>query len=76
MSNTTSPRPQFLTPAQLSERWSGRINVRTLANWRSQGNGPPFCKIGGAIAYRLSDVEAWEQRNTVSSTSQYGATRA
>lgn len=68
----STTRPQFLTPQQLSERWGGRINVRTLANWRSQGNGPPFCKIGGAICYRLSDVEAWENRNTVSSTSQYG----
>lgn len=71
-----SNRPHFLTPAQLSDRWNGLINTRTLANWRTQGNGPPFVKIGGAIAYRLADVEAWEHRNTVSSTSQYGALRA
>lgn len=69
-------KEHFLTPAELSERWRNRINVRTLANWRSQGNGPSFVKIGGAIAYRLSDVEEWEKRNTVSSTSQYGAARA
>ena len=69
-------KEHFLTPAELSERWRNRINVRTLANWRSQGNGPNFVKIGGAIAYRLSDVEEWEKRNTVSSTSQYGAARA
>lgn len=70
---STTQRPQFLTPAQLSDRWGNRIGPRTLANWRSQGNGPPFVKIGGAIAYRLADVEAWENRNTVSSTSQYGS---
>ena len=73
---TTTSRPQFLTPAQLSDRWGGMIGPRTLANWRSQGNGPPFVKIGGAIAYRLADVEAYEAKQTVSSTSQYGALRA
>ena len=73
---STSVRPQFLTPQQLSDRWEKRIGPRTLANWRCQGNGPPFVKIGGAIAYRLADVEAWEQRNTVFSTSQYGARSA
>ncbi|HSD37765.1 MAG TPA: helix-turn-helix domain-containing protein [Rhodocyclaceae bacterium] len=66
-------RPQFLTPQQLSERWESRIGVRTLANWRSQGStGPRFIKIGGRVMYRLSDVEAWEQRRTTRSTSQYG----
>lgn len=62
----------FLTPQQLSERWEERISARTLANWRSAGIGPPFVKIGGAIVYRRCDVEAWENRNTVTSTSQYG----
>lgn len=63
---------KFLTPQQLSERWEGRISARTLANWRSAGMGPPFVKIGGAIVYKRDDVEAWEDRNTVTSTSQYG----
>lgn len=64
---------QFITPGDLSDRWGGRINIRTLANWRSNGSGPKFLKIGGAILYRVSDVESWEARNTVSSTSQYGS---
>lgn len=62
---------KFLTPAELSARWDGRITVRTLANWRSIQSGPPFVKIGGAILYRISDVEEYERRNTVTSTSQY-----
>ena len=73
MSTTTS---KFLTPNQLSERWANRINPRTLANWRTQGVGPKYMKLGGAIVYRIDDVEAWENRNTVSSTSQYGAVGA
>lgn len=66
------PDKKFITPQQLSDRWEGRISARTLANWRSAGNGPPFVKIGGAIVYRSIDVESWEARNTVSCTSQYG----
>lgn len=62
---------QFLTPKELSDRWEGRITVRTLANWRSSQSGPPFVKIGGGILYRITDVLAWEERNTVTSTSQY-----
>ena len=63
---------KFITPQQLSDRWEGRISARTLANWRSAGMAPPFVKIGGAIVYRREDVESYENRNTVNSTSQYG----
>lgn len=64
---------KFMTPKDVSDRYEGRIGVRTLANWRSQGSGPPFVKVGGAILYKYDDLNAWEQENTVSSTSQYGA---
>jgi len=69
-----APRTKkFLTPSELSQRWGGRITVRTLANWRSSGSGPPFTKIGGAILYDANRVNDWETSNTVTSTSQYGA---
>lgn len=67
---------KFLTPHDLSARYDGRISVRTLANWRTQGNGPPFTKVGGAILYATDKLVEWENRNTVNSTSQYGATGA
>lgn len=67
---------KFLTPQELSERYGGRISVRTLANWRSQGSGPPFTKIGGAILYDNDRLSEWEQRNTVTSTSQYSGNAA
>lgn len=67
---------KFLTPAELSARWGGRITVRTLANWRSQGAGPPFTKVGGSILYPVDRLLDWEGRNTVSSTSQYRGTAA
>jgi hypothetical protein len=62
---------QFLTPVELSERWGGRINVRTLANWRSSGDGPPFFKIGGAVLYGIDVLEKWEAERLVTSTSAY-----
>ena len=61
----------FLTPDQLSDRLARRISVRTLANWRCLGIGPRFTRSGGRILYRILDVETWEEKNTVQSTSQY-----
>lgn len=66
----------FLTPSELSDRWGHRISPRTLANWRSQGAGPPFTKVGGAILYSVDKLAEWETRNTVTSTSQYSGTAA
>lgn len=62
---------QFLTPAEVSERYHGNLSVRTLANWRSTGIGPAFAKIGGAVLYPLNKLIEWEDMNTVTSTSQY-----
>jgi DNA-binding transcriptional MerR regulator len=61
----------FLTPSELVERYNGKVTVRTLANWRSAGISPPFTKVGGRILYRVSDIEEWEKRRTVKSTSDY-----
>lgn len=63
----------FLTPSQLVERWGNRIKLRTINTWRTNGGGPPFTKIGGAVLYPVASVQKWEQDRTVESTSQYGA---
>ena len=68
---TTDKQKEFLSPQELSDRYEGRITVRTLNNWRSAGNGPPFTKLGGAVLYPLQKIIEWEARNTVQSTSQY-----
>ncbi|WP_340540410.1 helix-turn-helix transcriptional regulator [Nocardioides sp. GXZ039] len=38
-----------------------RLNrpVATLYDWRYKGTGPKSAKIGGKIAYRESDIDAW-----------------
>ena len=64
----------YLTPDELSRRLRGAISVRTLANWRTQGQGPKYTKAGGRILYPLAEVMRWEQARTVSGTDGYRAT--
>ena len=42
----------------LAARWG--ISERTLEQWRWQGRGPKYLKLGGRVVYRLADVEAFE----------------
>ena len=56
-------KPEFITSAELVDRWQGKICQGTLANWRSKRRGPPYHKIGGRVLYRLDEIERWEQQN-------------
>jgi len=49
---------RHLNQTELAARWT--ISPRTLERWRFTGEGPKFIKIGGRVAYRLEDVEAYE----------------
>lgn len=49
---------RLLLQSELASRW--RISPRTLERWRSTGDGPRFCKIGGRVTYREEDVIAFE----------------
>lgn len=53
---------ELLSPKDLSERYKGRVTERTLANWRSTGQGPRFVKIGGRVMYPVEKVIEWEER--------------
>lgn len=35
------------------------VSEKTLANWRSLDRGPTFVKIGGAVTYRVEDLDAF-----------------
>jgi hypothetical protein len=50
--------PIRLNQVQLARRWN--ISPRTLERWRWLNQGPPYLKLGGRVAYRLEDVEAFE----------------
>ena len=52
---------QHIDQTELARRWV--ISPRTLEQWRWQGRGPRFLKLGGRVLYRLADVEAYEAEN-------------
>jgi hypothetical protein len=56
---------EYLTPQELTQRYKGVVTLRTLANWRSTGEGPQFTKIGGRVLYALLAVKAWEARRRI-----------
>ena len=47
-----------MTESELAKRW--QMSVRTLQNWRWQGQGPRYLKIGARVLYPLEEVEAYE----------------
>jgi hypothetical protein len=45
----------------------------TLENWRVQGRGPAFVRIGGKVCYRDEDIEAFITSGIRHSTSETAA---
>ncbi len=60
---TSSANEQLLTDEQLAKRW--QCHRQTLIRWRSKGRGPKFVKISNQIRYKLSDIQEFEQQNTI-----------
>ena len=60
----------FLRTDQLMDRWRGAVKKQTLVNWRVQGKGPKFTRIGRSVLYALSDVELYEQSQTFASRAE------
>jgi hypothetical protein len=56
---------KFLTAEEVSERSRGSVSVGTLRNWRAMKVGPTFVKIGKAVLYPTNELDAWDQKNTV-----------
>jgi hypothetical protein len=59
---------KHLSQKLLAERWD--ISPKTLERWRWLGCGPRYIKIGGRVVYRLDEIEAYEERQTRSSTAE------
>ena len=47
-----------LTPKEAANRL--RVTTGTLSNWRVQGNGPRFIKVGRKVLYPVAQVVAYE----------------
>jgi hypothetical protein len=56
---TRSPaaRQQLATTEQVADYL--QLPPKTLAEWRSQGIGPKYSKIGKHVRYDWADVHAW-----------------
>ena len=59
--------PTFLTPDALANHWS--LNPNTLSQWRWNGRGPQYLKIGRRVLYRLDDVLCFEEQKRRQNTS-------
>ena len=47
-----------------------RLKKPTLERFRLTGEGPGFCKLGGAVRYRRPDLDAWLETRVIRSTSE------
>lgn len=47
----------FITPAELCSMLG--VSPRTLYRWQAQRNGPPRCRVGKLIFYRIEAVRDW-----------------
>lgn len=67
----------LLTPDEVVEHLDHQISVKTLANWRSvgEGRGPAFKKLGGRALYPFVQLQAWMQENEFKATWQYAQAR-
>lgn len=54
---------RLLRPDEVAELLG--VPVGTMANWRYQGRGPAFVKVGRHVRYRRRDVDAWIDRHVV-----------
>ena len=57
----------LLHPRQVAERYG--ITPETLSNWRREGKGPRFIRLGDAkrprAMYRMDDVIEWESKHII-----------
>lgn len=49
-----------------------KLSVPTMDRLRVTGGGPAYVKIGSAVRYRKTDLDAWLASRVVRSTSEAG----
>ncbi len=57
MSKPTTSRPPLLKEDEAAEILN--VEVSTLRCWRSIGKPPRYVKVGAAVRYDLTDIEAF-----------------
>lgn len=51
------------------------LSKPTLERFRLTGEGPPYLKLGKAVRYRRTELDAWLESQLITSTSERGAHR-
>ena len=59
--------PDVLTTTEAAQ--FVRLGKPTIERFRLTGEGPRYCKLGGAVRYRRCDLEEWLESRLTSSTS-------
>lgn len=54
-----------LNPAEAAAYIRDGLSSKTLANWRSDGIGPRYTKVAGAIQYKVADLDAYLEAHEV-----------
>lgn len=62
MAQRTPLQPTLRTTDEIAQELN--LHPRTLINWRSQGKGPAFVRVGRSIRYRDTDIAAWLEQRT------------
>ncbi len=63
---------KFLTESEVAEMIG--LSRQTLANWRSLGRGPAYCKIGGhAVRYSKEEILRFAENGRVETCDQHTA---
>ncbi len=62
----------LITPGTLAERWN--VTIATLSQWRWNGRGPQYLKLGRRVMYRIQDIAEFEDQKTYRDTSHASTT--
>ncbi|WP_446721314.1 helix-turn-helix transcriptional regulator [Luteococcus sp. H101] len=55
---------EFLTNWQAAS-FLGGLSPNTLTQWRADGKGPRFVKLGSRVAYRKQDLRDWAESQVI-----------
>jgi hypothetical protein len=58
--DSTSEPPEFLTRAEVAERY--RTDASVVKNWRRNGYGPRGVRVGKSVLYPREQVEEFDRR--------------
>ena len=61
--NENGEKDKLMTPRQLAQYLGSSISA--LSQYRAQGTGPAYYKIGRAVRYRLSEVNKWLEQQRI-----------